>query len=228
VPHPSTLQEGREGTEAFRSHYNDERPQQGRACGTGPPRVAFPVLPTLPALPERVDPDAWLAPLDQKMYLRHGGRDGCVEVDLATSSIGPQMAGRTVLVQVEAQSRQFAVWHQDQVVTLPPIKGWLGQEMALDDSLHYILQEALAAPRRSSARRGRQSPPAFSGACSQWSTCGKPGVGRLGKDRGKRGATGRVNNPCPCILLTLLFSLYGRHGGEIADGAGFGIAGRRD
>jgi hypothetical protein len=72
------------------------------------------------------------------------------------------MAGWSVLFQVEAQSRQFAVWHQDQLVKLLPIKGLVGQEMALDDYLQYILQEALAAPRRASARRGRQSPTAAS------------------------------------------------------------------
>src|SRR5947209_15662697 len=33
VYHPSTLQEVREVTEAFLSHYNDERPHQGRTCG---------------------------------------------------------------------------------------------------------------------------------------------------------------------------------------------------
>jgi hypothetical protein len=43
-----------------------------------------------------------------------------------------------------------------------PFPGLVGQEMALDDSLQSILQEALAAPRRSSARRGRQSPTAAS------------------------------------------------------------------
>ncbi len=64
------------------------------------------------------------------------------------------MAGWSVLFQVEAQSRQFAVWHQDQM--LLPIKGLVGQEMALDDYLQYILQEALAAPRRASARRSRK------------------------------------------------------------------------
>ena len=157
VHHPSTLQEVREVTEAFLSHYNDERPHQGRACGNVPPRMAFPVLPTLPALPQKVDPDAWLATLDQKMYLRHVGRDGCVDVDLATYYIGPQMAGRTVLLQVEAQSRQFAVWSQDQVVKLLPIKGLLGQEMVLDDYLQYIQREALAAPRRSPARGSRKA-----------------------------------------------------------------------
>jgi len=156
VHQPSTLQEVREVTEAFLQHYNNERPHQGRSCGNVPPRVAFPTLPTLPALPQRVDPDAWLVPLDQKVYLRHVGRDGCVDVDLATYYLGPQMAGWSVLFQVEAQSRQFAVWHQDQVVKLLPIKGLVGQEMALDDYLQYILQEALAAPRRASARRSRK------------------------------------------------------------------------
>src|SRR6266566_3326554 len=161
VHRPSTLQEVCEVTEAFLQHYNEERPHQGRTCGNVPPRVAFPTLPTLPALPERVDPDAWLTPLDQKMYLRHVGRDGCVDVDLATYYIGSQVAGRTILLQIVAESRQFAVWHQDQVVKLLPIKGLVGQEMALDDYLKYIRQEALAAPRRSSARgsrKVRQSP----------------------------------------------------------------------
>ncbi len=156
VYQPGTLKEVCEVTEAFLCHYNNERPHQGRACGNVPPRVAFPTLPTLPALPGRVDPDAWLATLDQKMYLRHVGRDGCVNVDLQTYYIGPQLVKRAVLLQVIAQSRQFAVWHEDQVVKRLPIKGLIGQEMALDDYLQYIQQEALAAPRRSSARGSRK------------------------------------------------------------------------
>ena len=90
------------------------------------------------------------------MYLRHVGRDGCVDIDLATYYIGPQVAGRTVLLQVIAENRQFAVWHQDQIVKLLPIKGLVGSEMALDEYVKYIQQEALAAPRRSPARRSRK------------------------------------------------------------------------
>jgi len=153
---PSTLKEVNEVTEAFLSHYNNERPHQGQACGNVPPRVAFPTLPTLPALPEQVDPDAWLATLDQKMYLRHVGRDGCVNIDLQTYYVGPQMAKRAVLLQVIAQSRQFAVWHEDQVVKRLPIKGLIGQVMTLDDYLKYIQQEAVAAPRRSSSLGSRK------------------------------------------------------------------------
>jgi len=154
--HPGTLQEVRKITEAFLQHYNYERPHQGRACGNVPPRVAFPTLPPLPALPARVDPDAWLVSLDQKMYLRHVGRDGCVNVDLTTYYIDPQMAGRTVLLQVLAEHHQFAVWSQDQIVKLLPIKGLIGQHMLLDDYLQYIKHEALAAPRRSSVRGSRK------------------------------------------------------------------------
>ena len=51
--------------------------ERRRACGNVPPRVAFPSLPTLPALPERVDPDRWLAIFDHQAYLRRVGRDGC-------------------------------------------------------------------------------------------------------------------------------------------------------
>jgi hypothetical protein len=67
-----------------------------------------------------------------------------------------RLAKRAVLLQVRAKTRQFAVWHEDQIVKLLPIKGLIGQEMALDNSLHSIQQEALAAPRRSPARSGRK------------------------------------------------------------------------
>jgi hypothetical protein len=90
------------------------------------------------------------------MYLRHVGRDGCVDVDLVTYSIGPQMAKRAVLLQVLAHSRQFAVWHENRIVKLLPIKGLVGQEMALKEYLPYIQQEALASPRRSSTHGSRK------------------------------------------------------------------------
>lgn len=72
----SALQEVREVTEAFLQHYKEERLLQSRTFGKVPPRVAFLTLPTLPTLPERVDPNVWLTPLDQKMYLHDVGCDG--------------------------------------------------------------------------------------------------------------------------------------------------------
>jgi hypothetical protein len=120
------------------------------------------MLPTLPALPGQVDPDAWLAALDQKMDLRHVGHDGCVNLDLSTYSIGPQMAKRTVLLQVEAQRRQFAVWHENQVVKRLPIKGLIGQPMALDDYLRYIRASSVGFPSTFFCPFGKESPAASS------------------------------------------------------------------
>jgi hypothetical protein len=146
---PGTLQEVREVTETFLQHYNWERPHQGRSCGNVPPRVAFPVLPTLPALPERVNPDQWLTTLDHQGFLRRVGRDGCVDVDLQTYYISSHLAGRQIFLQVEAAERHFVVWHADQVVTTLPIKRLMGQEMGIEEYLTHMKQEALAHARRS-------------------------------------------------------------------------------
>jgi hypothetical protein len=75
------LQEVCEVTERFVLHYNQERPHQGRSCQNQPPRVAFPTLPVLPAVPETVDPDRWLQTIHGQAFARRIGSDGCVEVD---------------------------------------------------------------------------------------------------------------------------------------------------
>ena len=62
------------------------------------------------------------------------------------------MAKRAVALQIMAQSRQFAVWHENQIIKWLPIKGLVGQEMVLQDYLRFIEQEVLAAPRRPPAR----------------------------------------------------------------------------
>ena len=64
VHRPTTLEQARAVTAAFRTHYTTERPNQARSCGNRPPRVAFPELPPTPPLPMLVDPDAWLELID--------------------------------------------------------------------------------------------------------------------------------------------------------------------
>ena len=80
VHRPATLDLARATTDAFRHHYNEERPNQALSCGNRPPRAAFPVLPTLPALPERVDPDRWLQALHRRRFVRKVRRDGTIVV----------------------------------------------------------------------------------------------------------------------------------------------------
>jgi len=57
VHRPGTHEQVYEATLAFVPHDHDERPNQARSCSNRPPRVACPEFPTLPAVPEMVDPD---------------------------------------------------------------------------------------------------------------------------------------------------------------------------
>lgn len=79
------------------------------------------------------------------------GRDGCVDVDLQTYYMSSQLAKRAVLLQVDAAGKRFVLWHEDQIIKTLPIKGLIGEEMARDDFLKHMQQEALAQERRSQA-----------------------------------------------------------------------------
>jgi transposase InsO family protein len=68
-------------TAAFRQHYNFERPHQGVSCHNQPPRVACPVLPARPSVPELVDPDRWIDALDGQHFVRKVQRDTSVRID---------------------------------------------------------------------------------------------------------------------------------------------------
>jgi hypothetical protein len=48
---PKSLEEARRLTETFKQHDNFQRPNQALSCENYPPRVAFPLLPPLPSLP---------------------------------------------------------------------------------------------------------------------------------------------------------------------------------
>ena len=175
----------------------------------------------------RVDPDAWLVPLDQKVYLRHVGRDGCVDIDLATYYLGPQMAGWSVLFQVEAQSRQFAVWHQDQVVKLLPVPRLArpgdgpGRLSAVHPARGVGCSATCFCPsgKTTSDSRlfgGREldfvlHPPAFSGACSAFEQrAGKllsPGFGKGQGNQEQSAARAALASDRTCMLLTPCFFL---------------------
>src|SRR5207245_1597097 len=88
VERPGTLEQVREATTQFQQHYNWSRPHQGLSCGNRPPRVVFPTLPELPAVPDLVDPDRWLRVTDGLHLVRLVRRDGTVRVDLKSYYVG--------------------------------------------------------------------------------------------------------------------------------------------
>jgi len=145
---PTTLQEVREVTERFVHHYNLERPHQGRSCKNLPPRVAHPNLPTLPPLPDMVDPDRWLEHLHGQAFVRRIGSDGCVDVDLEPYYVRKALAGRSVAIFVNALEKRFDLYDETTLLKQVPIKGLYGQELPFDRYVSLIKQQARSEQRR--------------------------------------------------------------------------------
>jgi hypothetical protein len=94
VHRPATLSEVSEFTEAYLSHYNSERPNQARSCGNQPPQVACPAFPTLPAVPQRVDPDRWLVQINKQAIARTIRARGDLMINREAYYVSRSLAGK--------------------------------------------------------------------------------------------------------------------------------------
>jgi hypothetical protein len=149
VHHPGTLEEVRDVTEAFLRHSNEERPHQGRACGNQPPRIAFPVLPTLPKLSTTVQPNRWLQPFHQQAFMRLVGSDGSIALDLHTYYISKSLAGQPVAFLIDAHERCLNVWRATTLFTCLPMKGLFEEEeMPFEHDVRAMQQEARSQAQR--------------------------------------------------------------------------------
>jgi hypothetical protein len=148
IQRPTTLEEVRVVTEQFLRHDNPERPHQGRSCRNRPPRVAHPILPTLPSLPKQIDPDCWLATVDGQAFARKIDTHGCVKVDLQTDYIKQGLSGQHVVLFVHAQSRTFDVYLGSQQIKQVLIKGLQGQLMPFDRYVDLMREEARSEARQ--------------------------------------------------------------------------------
>jgi hypothetical protein len=155
VERPRTLAAAREMTAAFVPYYNEQRPHQGLSCGNRPPRVAFPSLPTLPAVPDVVDPDRWLTRKDGLALVRLVRRDGSVQVDLKRYYLGRALAGQSLALHLSAAKRAFLVIHQNRVLKTVPLRGLIGQAMRYDAFVQLMVGQARAESRLRSAQQRR-------------------------------------------------------------------------
>ncbi len=137
----------------FQHHYNHERPNQARTCGNRPPAVAFPVLPSLPALPATVDPDRWLHAIHGRRYARTVKPNGNVEIDGRSYYVAQHLAGQAVVLEVDAQTHAFRVWQRAHAFKRIPIKGLLQQPLELEAFVHRLDQEACTLWRTSARHR---------------------------------------------------------------------------
>jgi hypothetical protein len=148
VERPQTVEAVRAVTAAFLTHYNWVRPNQARTCRNVPPRVAYPALPTLPQLPEGVDPDRWLDDVDGQAFARSVQPNGNGLVDLRPYSIRQALAGRQVVLVVRAAERVFDVWLGRARLKAVPIKGLYGQRLPFEQYAERMQEEARSDYRR--------------------------------------------------------------------------------
>jgi transposase InsO family protein len=152
---PRTRQQVQDATATFLVHYNDERPNQARSCGSQPPRVACPQFPTLPVVPELVDPDRWLGRVHQQTFARTVQADGGVRIDHREYYVGRQMAGQRVSCVVQAARQQFDIWHGTSWIKQLPIKGLHGTPLPFEEYVVLMKQEARSEYRRYLQTRAR-------------------------------------------------------------------------
>ena len=129
-------------TDAFRHHYNYERPNQAITCGNQPPCVAFPDLPPRPGLPATVDPDRWLDVLDGQRYVRKVRSDGSVTVDSRRYYVDQAWAGKYVGLRIDAVQRVFVVEYREQAIKAVAIKQLVGERLPLEGYLAQMAEEA--------------------------------------------------------------------------------------
>ncbi len=128
----------------FRYHFNYQRPNQARSCGNLPPRVAFADLPTLPPLPDVIDPDRWLEAVEGQLFKRRVDAAGTIRLDKHRYYIGRALKGRRVVVQIDAPNKQAQVLLDQAVIKSLPLKGLQHGLMPLSDYLALIQAEAIS------------------------------------------------------------------------------------
>ncbi len=96
IHRPGTFSQVSELTETFLAHYNSERPNQARSCGNQPPRVACEQFPTLPTVPQTVDPDRWLVQVNKQAFARTIRSGGDLTINRQDYYVSRRLAGQRV------------------------------------------------------------------------------------------------------------------------------------
>lgn len=158
---PTDLEQAKAVTEAFVRHSNLERPHQGLSCGNRPPLVAFPHLPTLPALPTTVDADGWLSQLDGLHLERKVDRHGMVSIDLKRYYVSAHLRGQRVVLHLDGAGRSIQVLHDHQVIKVLPLGGLVGHRLSFEQFLSHMLHQARAQARLRSLQQRKYRTAAF-------------------------------------------------------------------
>lgn len=148
IEQPHDLASTVEINQPYVHFYNFERPNQAITCGNQPPRVKFPKPPLLSPLPPTIDPDRWLLTLMGKTYKRRLDRNGCFQLGNQTYYVQKKLHGHYVIVWVDGQRQELAIFASQQLIKKLPIKGLQNRRMNFTEYLELMCHEAISAWRR--------------------------------------------------------------------------------
>jgi hypothetical protein len=95
----------------------------GAGSRNQPPRVACPVFPTLPTVPETVVTSRWLVQVDKRAFARTIRARGDVTINHQDYSVSRCLAGQRVTCSCNAAEKQFDIWMPEGFLKSVPIKG---------------------------------------------------------------------------------------------------------
>jgi len=149
---PNDLPSTMDVNQRYVQFYNFERPNQAMTCGNQPPRVKFPYSPNLSPVPQTIDPDRWVLALTGKTYKRKLDRTGCFQLGNQNYYVQKKRHGHCVIVWVDGQRRELAIFADRQLIKKLPIKGLQNRIMNFPDYVELMCKEAVSAWRRTLRR----------------------------------------------------------------------------
>ena len=104
--------------------------------------MACPVFPTLPTVPETVDPDHWLKQVDKRAFARTIRARGDVTINHQDYYVSRRLAGQRVTCSFNAAEKQFDIWMPERFLKSVPIKGRPRHLMPFEDYVALMKREA--------------------------------------------------------------------------------------
>ncbi len=150
---PSTVTQAQILISQHAQFYNLERPNQAVTCNNLPPSTAIGEVPRLPRLPEKVDPDVWLAHYHKHDFRRTVPSNGSVTVDKYMYYVGKAFIAQKVILRLDAKTRQFDIYCQNKLVKKKPIQGLYHGMMPFGDYVELMMHEAQSEEKRLKAKR---------------------------------------------------------------------------
>jgi hypothetical protein len=124
----------------FKKYLSKSRAPQTIWCKT--PDEVFSGLPSLPKVPEMVQPNAWLDDYHGRVFRRRISSNGTIQVDRQTYYVDTKHHKQRVLVHLDAENEVFFISCDDEVIKRVDIKELLPHEMDFQSYLFAMKQEA--------------------------------------------------------------------------------------